>query len=301
MASKLTVQEIESPTGVISLSGNSKIDMGNTNTFLDVPAGTSDQRGTPEESALRWNYDYNNLEIYDGNSWKLLDNPYDGNNIVKSGLILNFDAANFNSYPKSGLNWYDISGYNLTGTLQFGPVYSDEQLGTFNFDGGDDKVYVTVPNVNTTAGGYNTVEFWMKWNGTRGNSGGFPMEFSNYRLWHPFDVSNAMGFNNGAGDCYGFNDSIIANVWAHVVAVFYNGPYTNNSKIYVNGVEQTLSQLRGGATSGTAASQVTIAGYRAAASYSWPGKISVFRIYNRQLSITEIQQNFNALRERFGI
>jgi hypothetical protein len=39
-----------------------------------------------------------------------------GPNIVKSGLILNLDATDINSYPGSGTTWYDTSGNGYTST-----------------------------------------------------------------------------------------------------------------------------------------------------------------------------------------
>jgi hypothetical protein len=35
--------------------------------------------------------------------------------------------------------------------------------------------------------------------------------------------------------------------------------------------------------------------------YTWNGEIALFQIYNKALTASEIQQNFNALRGRFGI
>lgn len=220
-----------------------------------------------------------------------------GASIVRNGLVLHLDAANPKSYPGSGTAWKDLSGNGNNGTLVNGVGYNSANNGSMVFDGIDDEAYLTVPQVNTTPGQYNTVEFMMYWTGGRN---GFPMEFALYRLWQPTSPY-VLGFNNGAGDCYGFDDQFLINKWTHLAAIFYNGGYTNNSKIYINGVNQPLSQKVGGATSGIASAQVTIAGYRLNSSYPFPGKIANFRIYNRALSAEEIQQNFNATRGRYGI
>ena len=42
-------------------------------------------------------------------------------------------------------------------------------------------------------------------------------------------------------------------------------------------------------------------GYSGIDDYNWNGRIAITKIYNRELSTAEAQQNFNALRSRFGI
>jgi hypothetical protein len=218
--------------------------------------------------------------------------------IVTSGLVVNLDAGNVKSYPGSGTTWTDLTGNGNNGTLTNGPTYSANNGGYFTFDGVNDQVVAASSYLDGTAGAYNTVELWMYWTG---GWGGFPMEFSSYRLWMPADVSG-LGFNNGNGDLYGFNASSLANSWKHITAVFYNGSYTNNAKIYVDGTIQTLSQLKSPATNGTVDSTLTIGGYRGGStSYPFPGRIALLRAYSRQLSQTEITQNYNALRGRFGL
>jgi hypothetical protein len=82
-----------------------------------------------------------------------------------------------------------------------------------------------------------------------------------------------------------------------------NNPYTNN-KIYINTVNQTLSQTAGtqsaplrSFTAGTG----RISGWTTDSLYKIPMDLITFKIYNKQLSQTEIQQNFNALRGRYGL
>jgi hypothetical protein len=221
---------------------------------------------------------------------------YGGPEIADSSLVVFLDAGNVKSYPGSGTAWTDISGNGNNGTLTNGPTYSANNGGYIVFDGVNDQVVATSNYLNGTAGAYNTVEFWMYWTG---GWGGFPMEFSSYRLWMPADVSG-FGFNNGNGDLYGFNASSLANAWKHIVAVFYNGNYTNTSKIYVNGTLQTLTQLKSPATSGTADSTLTIGGYRGGAtSYPFPGNIASFKAYSRELSQAEVLQNYNATYARY--
>ena len=217
-------------------------------------------------------------------------------NIVTSNLTLNLDPAWYTSYPGTGTAWNDISGNNSNFTLINGVGFSTIGQGSLSFDGTDDISTGNVSNINSTAGQYNTVTFWMYW---AGNSGGFPFELGGYRLWTP---GTNFGFNTGNGDIYGIDGTPLINTWVHVSAVFYNGAYTGNNKLYINGVLQTLTQRVGSASSGTASAGVAIGGYGGAyTSYPFQGKIGPFQIYNGELTQAQILQNFNAQAYRFGV
>ena len=43
--------------------------------------------------------------------------------VAEGGLLLYFDAGNYESYPLAGTTWYDLSGRGINGTLTNGPVY----------------------------------------------------------------------------------------------------------------------------------------------------------------------------------
>jgi hypothetical protein len=74
---------------------------------------------------------------------------------------------------------------------------------------------------------------------------------------------------------------------------------SNNSShaIYVNGVSQTMVN-NGGAHGGVPGWQIASNGN--GAEY-WPGNIASVQVYNKTLSQAEVNQNFNALRGKFGI
>ena len=55
--------------------------------------------------------------------------------IITDGLTIALDAADTNSYPKSGATWYDVSGNNSNGVLTNGPTFSSANRGNIVFDG----------------------------------------------------------------------------------------------------------------------------------------------------------------------
>ena len=195
---------------------------------------------------------------------------------------------------------YDYSGNANHGTLYLGgspatsTAWTDGKYGcALQFDGSDDYVQVSgISSINTTSGGYNTVTFWMKWNGI---TNVIPFAFQNtntYDFW--IYSNNIIGFNTGYGDCYGFKPTNLnlSNRWAHVALLFYNGSYTGHNKIYIDGVEQTLSQLSGTARSGKAQTTVEIG--RITSGYYYGGLIDDVRIYNYALTAEQIKQIYNA-------
>ncbi len=162
---------------------------------------------------------------------------------------------------------------------------SQVQVG--NFNGASSYLSATVPQIATSAGQYNTVSFWMYWAGADTQ---MPFGFNQYDLYEP---AGYFGFNTGNGDVYGISSSGLANKWIHVTAIFYNGPYTNNNKLYLNGQSQSLVQELGSANSGTATTNIHISGWGTDGSYLFGGQISNVQIYNIALSPTQVSQLYS--------
>ncbi len=138
--------------------------------------------------------------------------------------------------------------------------------------------------VSTSTGDQTTVTFWMKWLG--GNSQ-MPIGWTTYDLWFTGD---SFGFNTGQGDIYGITGASakLANNWHHIAAVFTNSGTTQNS-LFIDGVEQSLSTVRGsGHGNRTVGSNFRISGWMNNSSYKFNGLMDEFRIYKRGLSASEV-------------
>ena len=57
-----------------------------------------------------------------------------------SSLTLAFNAADRNSYPGSGTNWYDLSSHSYNSTLNNGPTFTSAYGGGIVLDGSNDYV-----------------------------------------------------------------------------------------------------------------------------------------------------------------
>jgi hypothetical protein len=84
------------------------------------------------------------------------------------------------------------------------------------------------------------------------------------------------------------------NTWQQMVGL-YDGTYL---KLYKNGVFVTEGVSSMGILTGTAATHIAKHG---TISYNWKGNIAQTSIYNRALLASEILQNYNAQKSRFGL
>ncbi len=156
------------------------------------------------------------------------------------------------------------------------------------FDGTDDTVTLSgLTGVNTAAGAYNTVEFWMYWTGTNAQ---MPFGFNSYDLYF---AAEGFGFNTAAGDVWGISTAGLANRWVHVAAAFYNGD-AKKSRLWIDGAEQTLTQRRNTTGSATATTSARISGWATDTGYKFGGKIDEVAMYNRRLTTGEVLTHYHA-------
>lgn len=184
-------------------------------------------------------------------------------------------------------NAIDCSGYGHNGTLN-GPTWTPNgKVGrALSFNGTSDYVVADNVGVNTTLGEFNTVAFWMKWNG-----GSNQMPFT-WNGWYDLWLYNGnFGINTG-NNMLGipFPSETYANQWVHVAVVFPNGtPDTTNTKLFINGKEQALTIQSGTATSRTATSRIFISmGWTSG--YRFGGTIDDVLIFNRALTAEEVAE-----------
>lgn len=231
--------------------------------------------------------------------------------IVTDGLVLCLDAANPKSYPGSGNIWYDLSGKGNHGTLTNGPIYNSANKGSIVFDGVNDYVLVNNLNLsstdkitigvlfNTTSNGKMILEHSINWNSN--NSFGIligpdvspfgKVQFvdrtispSGYNVVYSNTILNTGNWIN----YYCSSDRTLLG--------------TNQSLVYTNGNLNSVQAAGYTADlSGNYGSYPLYIGSRAGSSTFLQGNISQISIYNKALSATEIQQNFNATRGRYGI
>jgi hypothetical protein len=225
--------------------------------------------------------------------------------IVNNGLTLYLDAGIATSYGGSGTTWTDLTTSANNGTLNNGPVFSTTSGGYFSFDGTNDDV-----SISSILNAYPfTVSFWASYpySGwappTDGMDQLMNMSIAGQRIsigtvknpgWPTGPVLMYGGSNHWSFD--GSSALSTANQFYNVVwAVVANND--SNHKIYVNGVSQALTN-NGGAHGGTAGWKIASNGQ---SSEYWIGTIANVIVYNRVLTATEVLQNYQSQRQRFGV
>jgi hypothetical protein len=211
-----------------------------------------------------------------------------GPKVPTNGLVLLWDAADKNSYPGSGTTIYDVSGNGNNGTLNNGVGYSTANSGILTFDGSNDYVACSTPNLSSTD--YTVIGAARYSGGTRGR------------------MINATSNNWLLGNW----GNSVANYYAEgwVTSVGAGGSDTNwriytgtgaisadSYNFYINGI------LNAGPSN--AGSQgpngITVGRYSPGVSEYSTGEFSFVYVYNRVLSTTEITQIYNVQKSRFGL
>jgi hypothetical protein len=206
-------------------------------------------------------------------------------NIVKDGLILNLDAAKKDSYPGSGTVWNDISGNNNNATLINTPTYSTLGGGSILFNGTNSYATGSIQNSSTF-----TINIWARnINNTIGGSfistGTSPSTSTNSYIQigggvRPFQF-------NGANLDF---TAATTNQWVMLTGVQLN----TTQQLYINGASirtvNVVSILGDYYNIGRRTDGVYLNTY-----------ISTAQIYNRDLSASEVLQNYNSLKSRFGL
>lgn len=216
--------------------------------------------------------------------------------IVTDGLVMHLDAENIKSYPGSGASWYDLSQskyiQSLVGGAALTTVDSVKCIDTASVG-----KYTVVSSSGYVFPANHTMISWAR-----------PLSDAQVGDWRTLwrttpddhtiliqDTTNLIGYydNNVAGFVsYGLNAGTIGieNKWTMFTVVASSG----SSTLYINDGTHT-------GTVAYTASGTSHYLFGAAGSSQPFGYIATGSLYNRALSFSEIQQNYNALKGRFGL
>jgi hypothetical protein len=224
--------------------------------------------------------------------------------IITNGLVLALDAANPKSYPGSGTTWFDLSGNGNNGTLVNGVGYSGDNLGSLVFDGVNDYSEVS-SNPSIELDFPLTIEVWYylksPWPGgalgmiTKGplsNDYDYMMYFTSsgtrwdfYKKTQLGTGTRAAAFNTSYSHFDKWNSVCYSVSQLGVVKAYENAILRSEESFQNTDVRKGTQSLKIGRGWGS----------------THNGNIANIKIYNRALTAQEIQQNFNALRGRYGI
>jgi hypothetical protein len=232
------------------------------------------------------------------------------NKIVTNGIVLYLDAGNKKSYPGSGNTWTDLTANKNNGTLTNGPTFDSANGGSIVFDGTDD--YVVTPYTTAMETSDFTYAAWIKY--TASQVGGVISKRTDAPDYIQFSLFisgnstattsganiNPIDYNNG-GRYFITNNTFNDGNWHYVVSTRSN----SNNNVYVDNVLQSVTGNNDFFPDLNTTSNLFIgvggnSNLPLAGTY-FNGSIAVTQVYNKALSASEISQNYNAQKSRFGL
>jgi len=224
-------------------------------------------------------------------------------NIVTNGLVLNIDPSKNTSYPGTGNTIYDLSGSGNTGTLVNSPSFSSLNGGQINMPGSS-KYIDLGQKFNFTSENF-SVSCWIYLDSfnTISNAGQGPIpffkgDFQQMGYYSQIDSNGSFGISTNQGGARQSSSTsagiLTTSAWNNLSCV-RNG---SSIRIYINGIDKTSAA---GTHINPSSSNQTfkINYYKGDYLISGQMRISQFLIYNRALTQQEIQQNYNATKNRF--
>jgi hypothetical protein len=233
---------------------------------------------------------------------------YPGLPAATGGTITYLNGYTIHTFTSSGTFtpylWNDLSGNGYNGTLTNGPDFIPNlKGGVISFDGVND--YTSIPISNFPSGSF-SVEAVVYKDASGGyktvagiditqavNPGLFYLQNDNPSgawIWQVFNTAGSAGFYINGG-------LTPIQQWFHAVGTF-NG---STGVSYINGQSVGSQAFSGTPATATGNLVVGAAYYQNNVVDFWNGDIGYCRIYNRGLTASEVLQNYNAVRARFGI
>jgi hypothetical protein len=214
---------------------------------------------------------------------------------ISNGLVLHLDAGNNKSYPGSGTSWRDLSGNGNNGTTSGTPTFSSANGGTIVFDGTDDFVQCTGSVVTSAA----TFLVWMYRNGNQTQWDGVLFSRGTNVTGLNIFTSNQLGYHwNDNGSTYNWSSGlIIPNLQWSLCAVSVSSGAATAYLCQQTGITSAINSV---GHASTTLDDIKI-GQDDFGGRFFTGNIAVAQIYNRALSATEILQNYDSTKSRFGL
>lgn len=225
--------------------------------------------------------------------------------IVTDGLVLYLDAANPNSYVSGSTTAYSLTGL-INGTLINGTGYSNINGGAWRFDGIDDSIFYGLQPINFNP---STQPFsmggWINLLSTAGTGDRAVIldicGTNTSRLYIAIDKTNlrlVVDIRPPAGTTsvpvFGNTNSISLGRWVYGMVTF-NGGTIN---LYQNG---ELISTATGFTNYPVINYNWYSGFQDDNDNEMDGYISSVSLYLKTLSTSEVKQNYNAIKSRFGL
>ena len=241
-----------------------------------------------------------NLMIYNRvlSQAEVLQNYYAGLQklIPKDNLVLFLDGQNTNTRVIAPITAYDASGNNYDGSFQNGAALSyGVGVATFSFDGIDDVVTTSVNTLSAST-------TWTVWVNRTESVNDYNMIMGMYLPYFAFRSNGSIHFSNSIN---GTQQNLVSaqnlanNVWYFMTFVSSFSAGNTTMKIYLNG-DLITQQTFAGQQPTTTGNSLRLGGWETGGTYPFKGKIGDVKMYNRELTSTEILNMYLAGIPRYG-
>lgn len=214
--------------------------------------------------------------------------------IVTNGLVLALDAANPKSYVSGSATWRDLSGNNnnATPTLISGSTFTSTFGGTFALNGTGSFINIPIQNfatstpfsVETVMSVPNYNQFGSRAHFLSGAGGNSMVVFTatTLNMWNEAGGANNLTISTTftAGSTY---HVVVTRDSSNLVSLYTNGSFIGSGSRDGQFRWATMGRLGSGDT------------------FCSIINLSTVKIYNKALLPTEILQNYNATKGRFGL
>ena len=220
--------------------------------------------------------------------------------IVTAGLVLSLDAAD---YSGSG-DWLDETNNNNDAVAQGTPVYSSNDGGYFDLVRTDSDWFSIADSDSLDTMTAITIEMWIRPDDNLDTS---PTMLLSKRStvsdgYVGFFTTGGYTFRAGTGTGTGltYGTGPTTGAWQQVVATIG----ASGSALYVNGIEVATSVYTGdfGNIATTASLDIFQVNPRPQTGPRlFDGRVGIVRIYSTFLTDTDVQQNYDAIKSRYGL
>jgi len=226
--------------------------------------------------------------------------------VTTSNLVLHYDPSNLSSYPGSGTTINDLSGNDLNGTMS-NITYTSPY---FTYNGSSSQISVADNAALEPGSGDWTVEVWVNQSVAgndvvlgKFNAGGLTTNVGYSIRTTASTFYGQYGSGAGSGSTLfvnSTNHTATLNTWYQIVYVFTNVA-ANTFQTFVNGVSigtvnHSLASILNTTTN------LYIGSYNNGEYAQWfDGKIGITRLYSSALTSTEVLNNYNADKSKYGL
>jgi hypothetical protein len=231
--------------------------------------------------------------------------------LLSAGRIVYLDANNSSSYPGSGTTWTNLdSGGSYSASLNGTPTYNTTTPSNKYFEfnlGAITGQYAQIDEataINPVANTPFTIQIWVRINNV-GSGGGalvskvfFSSSYDGYALYYQSDTQIVLHANGSQVNYYRSPTNVLINGWALYTAnIQFGSSGSRPNRVFING-RQVVSQI-----STDTGISVRTADLTFPSGFGGEGDCDIgeFYYYNTELSVTQIIQNYDATKSRYGL